>query len=83
VEGEIKGNVSAQDLVELKSTARLQGDLRCERLIVVDGARFVGHCNVGNGAADKPASVKKKSPSALSEVAAVEKYSADAEEARP
>jgi len=83
VEGEIKGNVSAQDLVELKSTARLQGDLRCERLIVVDGARFVGHCNVGNGAADKPASVKKKSPSALSEVAAVEKYSADAEEAHP
>jgi len=49
VEGEISGNVAAKDLVELKSTARLQGDLRCERLIVVDGARFIGHCNVGDG----------------------------------
>jgi cytoskeletal protein CcmA (bactofilin family) len=50
VEGEISGNVSAKDLVELKNTAKLHGDLQCERLIVTDGARFVGHCNVGNGA---------------------------------
>jgi cytoskeletal protein CcmA (bactofilin family) len=59
VEGEISGNVSAKDLVELKNTARLHGDLRCERLIVVDGARFVGHCNVGNGAVEKGDSSSK------------------------
>jgi len=59
VEGEINGNVAAADLVELKNTARLQGDLRCERLIVVDGASFVGHCNVGNGASGKGGAVKK------------------------
>ena len=59
VEGEISGNVAAKDIVELKNTARLQGDLRCERLIVVDGARFVGHCNVGNGTADKTEPAKK------------------------
>jgi cytoskeletal protein CcmA (bactofilin family) len=53
VEGEINGNIAAQDLIELKNTARLQGDLRCERLVVVDGASFVGHCSVGNGAAEK------------------------------
>src|SRR5512137_2085656 len=35
VEGELNGNVAAQDLVELKNTARLQGDLRCERLVVI------------------------------------------------
>ena len=46
VEGQISGNVAARDLVELKKTARLQGDLRCERLVVDDGARFVGHCHV-------------------------------------
>jgi len=59
VEGEINGNVAAQDLVELKNSARLQGDLRCERLIVVDGAHFIGHCNVGGDAVDKTAPPKK------------------------
>ena len=57
VEGEINGNISAGDLVELKNSARLQGDLRCERLIVVDGAHFVGHCDVGSEAA-----ASKKTP---------------------
>ena len=53
IEGELHGNIAAQGLVELKQTARLEGDLRCNRLIVGDGARFVGHCNVGNGAVHK------------------------------
>ena len=52
VEGEIKGNLAANDLVELKDSARIQGDIRCGRLVVVEGARFVGHCNVGNGAVE-------------------------------
>jgi cytoskeletal protein CcmA (bactofilin family) len=59
VEGEINGNISAEDLVELKNSARLQGDLRCERLIVVDGAHFVGHCDVGSVAAGEAAAPKK------------------------
>ncbi len=49
IEGELNGNVAAKDMVELKESARLQGDLRCERLIVTEGARFVGHCSVGGG----------------------------------
>ena len=53
IEGELHGNIAAQDLVELKETARLEGDLRCTRLIVGDGARFVGHCNVGNGSNER------------------------------
>jgi len=52
VEGEIKGNLAANDLVELKNSARIQGDIRCGRLVVVEGASFVGHCNVGNGAVE-------------------------------
>jgi len=54
VEGEVHGNMAATDLIELKQTARLQGDIRCERLTVVEGAAFVGHCEVGNGAVSKP-----------------------------
>ena len=52
VEGEIKGNLAASDLVELKQSARIQGDIRCSRLVVTDGASFVGHCHVGNGAVE-------------------------------
>lgn len=58
VEGGIKGNLAAKDLVELKETARIQGDIRCGRLVVTNGASFVGHCHVGNGA------VEQKSPDA-------------------
>ncbi len=53
VEGEVQGNMAAGDLIELRQTARLKGDLRCARLIVTDGASFVGHCNVGNGVVNK------------------------------
>lgn len=62
VEGEINGNIAAQDLIELKNSARLQGDLRCERLVVVDGARFVGHCNVGNGTVEKADATEAAKP---------------------
>jgi cytoskeletal protein CcmA (bactofilin family) len=62
VEGQISGNVAANELVELKSTARLQGDLRCERLIVTDGASFIGHCNVGNGAANEKTPTEPRKP---------------------
>lgn len=53
VEGEVQGNMAAGDLIELKQSAKLKGDLRCSRLIVTDGASFVGHCNVGNGVVSK------------------------------
>ena len=55
IEGELNGNVAAKDMVELKQSARLQGDLRCERLIVTEGARFVGHCSVGAGGEEQDA----------------------------
>lgn len=58
VEGELNGNIAAKDMVELKQSARLQGDLRCERLIVTEGARFVGHCNVGGGEETEGAEMK-------------------------
>ena len=53
VEGEVHGNIAASDSIELKKTARLQGDIRCGRLTVVDGAAFVGHCEVGDGVGGK------------------------------
>jgi len=47
VEGDVKGNLSANDRIELKSTARYEGDLRASKLTVDEGAIFNGHVTVG------------------------------------
>ena len=67
VEGDIHGNIAASDSIELKKTARLRGDIRCERLTVVDGAAFVGHCEVGNGVGEKLADETAQSRTASTE----------------
>lgn len=47
IEGEVHGNLSAQDRIELKNTARYEGDLRASKLVVDEGAIFSGHVSVG------------------------------------
>jgi len=47
VEGDVRGNLSASDRIELKQTARLEGDLRATKLTVEEGAVFNGHVSVG------------------------------------
>ena len=58
VEGEVKGNLIANDRIELKQTARLEGDLRATKLTVDEGAVFSGHVTVG------PDAVKNRPPGA-------------------
>ncbi|HRZ86356.1 MAG TPA: polymer-forming cytoskeletal protein [bacterium] len=43
IEGKMVGKITAEGVVELKSTARLYGDVIATQLIVNDGAIFVGH----------------------------------------
>lgn len=47
VEGEVHGNLSAADRIELKNSARYEGDLRACKLVVDEGAVFSGHVTVG------------------------------------
>ena len=47
VDGSVEGNLTARDRVELTSKARVKGDLVTTRLVVAEGASFVGHCTVG------------------------------------
>ena len=56
VEGEVKGNLTATDRIELKQSARLEGDLRATKLTVDEGAVFNGHVTVG------PDAVKSRPP---------------------
>ena len=51
IDGQVEGNVTARDRVELSAKARMKGDLIAAKLVVVDGASFVGHVTVGPDAA--------------------------------
>lgn len=42
VEGEVDGNISAEELIVLKKSARVRGDLSAPRVVIEDGARFKG-----------------------------------------
>jgi cytoskeletal protein CcmA (bactofilin family) len=47
VEGDVRGNLTASDRIELKQTARYEGDLVTAKLVVDEGAVFSGHVTVG------------------------------------
>ena len=47
VEGEVQGNLQANDRIEMKQSARYEGDLRASKLVVDEGAIFSGHVSVG------------------------------------
>jgi cytoskeletal protein CcmA (bactofilin family) len=47
IEGEVRGNLTANERIELKPTARYEGDLTTAKLVVEEGAQFRGHVTVG------------------------------------
>ncbi len=47
VEGEVRGTLNCTDRIELKQSARYEGDLKTSRLVVDEGAVFSGHVTVG------------------------------------
>lgn len=47
VDGVVKGNLDADQKVELSASARMEGDLSTSRLEVAEGAVLVGRCMVG------------------------------------
>jgi cytoskeletal protein CcmA (bactofilin family) len=47
VEGDVRGKLTASDRVELKQSARYEGDLTASKLVVDEGAVLNGHVTVG------------------------------------
>jgi cytoskeletal protein CcmA (bactofilin family) len=43
----VRGSLMAADRIELKNSARYEGDLRAAKLVVEEGAVFSGHVSVG------------------------------------
>src|ERR1043165_4171548 len=47
--GKVQGNISVNERCELKSKCTLQGDLKAARLIIEEGATFIGKSEVTSG----------------------------------
>lgn len=51
IDGELEGNLTARERVELTAKAKVKGDMVAARLVVAEGASLVGHLTVGPDAA--------------------------------
>src|SRR5712691_10186502 len=66
VYGKVQGNIMVGERCELKACCTLQGDLKAARLVVEEGATFIGKSDVscGKPAASKPEIVRDEEPAA-------------------
>lgn len=54
VEGEVDGNIAAEELVVLKKSARVRGDIAGPRVVIEDGARFKGSIDMESKSSTSP-----------------------------
>ena len=47
ISGELKASISVSELLSLKSTAKLNGDILTNKLAIEPGATFTGSCSMG------------------------------------
>lgn len=66
IEGTVNGKITCQDLLSLKATAKLTGDINTKKLAIEPGAVFTGNCSMGGGV------VKEMSPNMRTEAPRVE-----------
>jgi cytoskeletal protein CcmA (bactofilin family) len=65
--GKLQGNIAVSERCELKSKCTLQGDLKAARLVIEEGATFIGKSEVSSGMSVKgstrPEVVRHEEPS--------------------
>lgn len=49
VEGSIEGKINVSQLLSLKATAQINGDIVAARLAIEPGCRFSGNCDMNSG----------------------------------
>lgn len=49
ISGLVNGNLSSSEILFLKASARIKGDICAGKLVVENGAIFTGHCRIGAG----------------------------------
>jgi len=46
ISGQVTGNITASDKVELKTQCRMTGDIKAPRILIADGASFKGNVDM-------------------------------------
>lgn len=46
LEGEVQGNITAKDKIEMKAACKVHGDITAKRMTVEDGVTFIGRAEV-------------------------------------
>jgi cytoskeletal protein CcmA (bactofilin family) len=67
IEGTVLGRVNCQDLLSLKATAKLQGDINTKKLAIEPGAVFTGNCSMGGGVVKEMDPVRLRTEAARTE----------------
>ena len=57
IAGELKGNLTVDEKIELAATAKVSGDIHCRVLAIEEGAILNGRCKVGGAG---PINIKEK-----------------------
>lgn len=52
IEGHVKGKIDIQEVLVLKATSVITGDITTSKLVIEPGATFNGSCKMGNGLRD-------------------------------
>ncbi len=60
VSGKINGNIKASELVSLKSSARINGEIVTKKLAIEPGAKFTGSCKMDDASDGKQTINPKK-----------------------
>jgi cytoskeletal protein CcmA (bactofilin family) len=61
VEGSVNGKITVSELLTLKATSSLKGDINTRRLAIEPGAKFTGNCNMSMDAVGTTANEPEKS----------------------
>lgn len=64
IEGKFEGILNVGELLSIKESAKVQGDITTGKLIVSSGAQFNGNCNMGSEKRNNLNEIKSGNPSA-------------------
>lgn len=48
IEGRVHGNITIHDVLDVRETASVSGEIKTSKLLVQNGATFTGNCDMGH-----------------------------------
>ena len=52
--GQLYGNITAENKIELQSGSHVEGDIKTKRLVIDEGVFFEGNCSMGTSKSPRP-----------------------------